>query len=85
MSSLTSPRNAEDARSSSIPESENWDKVSKAFFLSNLRYRLNSLSEGKEVWERRMTSGGIWIETFEEEGFEGEFFEDIHWWICGIC
>ena len=85
MSSLTSPKKVENAISSSEPESENWDKVSKVFFLSNLRCRLNSLSKGKEVHERRMASGGTGRETFEKEGFEGEFFEDIHWRIWGIC
>ena len=74
MSSLTSPKKANNVVSSLEPKSENWDKVSEAFFLSNLRCFLNSLSEGKEVRERRIASRRIGIETFEEEGFEGEFF-----------
>ena len=80
MSSLTSPKKTKAAVSSSEPESENLDKVSKAFFLSNLRCLLNSLFEGKEVQERRISLGGKGKETLEEH-FEGEFFEDIQWQI----
>lgn len=74
MSSLTSPKKVEDAISSSEPESENWDKVFEVFFLRSLRCFLNSLSEGKEVLERRIALGGTGSGTFEDEGFEREFF-----------
>ena len=84
MSSLTSPKKAKDAVSSSEPESKNQDKVSEAFSFKSLRCFLYSLLEGKEVCDKWIASGGIGIETFEEEGFEGDFFEDIHWQILGI-
>ena len=66
MSSLTSPKKANDAVSSLEPELENWDKVFEAFFLSNLRWHLNFLLEENDVRGRRMASGRIGIETFEE-------------------
>ena len=85
MSSLRSPKKVEDATSSSEPKSENWDKVFEAFFLSSLRCFLNSLSEGKEVRDNKKASVGIGRVGFKRLGFEREFFEDIHWRICGIC
>ena len=58
MSSLTSPKKTEDAVFSLEPKSKNWDKVFEIFFLSNLICLLNYLSKGKEVWKRKIASGG---------------------------
>ena len=86
MSSLTSPKNVEDAMSSlSEPEPEYWDKVSEAFFLRSLRCLMNSLSEGKAVLERSKASIGTRVRTFELKGFEETFYPEIHWQIVGIC
>lgn len=74
-----SPKNAKEVVSSLEPKSKNCDNVSKAFFLSILRCLLYSLSKGKKVLDNKRLLGSIWKEGCEALGFEGEFFEDIHW------
>ena len=74
MSSLTFPKKVEDVvSSSSKPEPEYWDKVSETFFFKSLRCLMNSLSEGKTVWDRIKASKGIGGRTFETKDFEETF------------